>query len=84
MAKCPNCKKTMSWQEGLLDGGDAKGRYYCSPCRIYGPPEEARAIKKGRRLAQDKFKQDESYCMDPEITRLPCMVQIGILREWQK
>lgn len=79
--KCPECKTTMKWQEGLLsDSGRnmSVGRHYCMDCRIFKKPVESRAIRKGRRLAKDL---KGVHCMDKRITQYSATVQIGILRE---
>jgi hypothetical protein len=83
--KCPVCKEPMKWKEGLLDSSGGKdhtaGRYYCVPCRVSGKPQDGRAIKEGRKRA----KEFEGIpALDKRMLALPCMVQLGILRERQK
>lgn len=81
--KCPKCKATMKWQEGLLDDGTRDmtiGKHYCPACNIVGKTTESRAIKKGKRLAKGLIGV---HCMDKKITRHSSTIQIGILRAMQ-
>ena len=82
--KCPECKKTMKWQEGLLRDGHrnmTSGKYYCPDCNLYGKTKESKAVREGRKLAKELSKYP---AMHKEITKYPVAVQIGILRERQK
>ena len=82
--ECPECKRGMAWQEGLLGGsGDrdtTKGRYYCSRCRISMGSQESREIKKGRELAPELVGV---HAMSKKVTSHSCATQIGILRARQ-
>jgi len=82
--KCPECKKTMKWQEGLLDSSGSRdltvGKHYCPHCNIFAAKTESRAIKKGRRMAQDLVG---THAMDKKITSEKGATQIGILRARQ-
>jgi hypothetical protein len=82
--KCPDCNKTMQWQEGLLSDSGARnmevGRHYCPDCYLFASPEESRALKKGRRMAHSLVGV---HAMDKKITSNSVAVQIGILRERQ-
>ncbi len=79
--KCPECKKTMKWQEGLLVDGTRDmsfGRYYCLDCRIFAKSTESKGIRKGRKMAPELTGV---HCMDKKITSQSTASQIGILRE---
>lgn len=83
--KCPICKKTMEWKEGLLDAAGGRdmttGRYFCIPCRVNGKMMESRAVRKGKKKAKS-FEGIKA--LDKRMLALPQMVQLGILRERQK
>jgi hypothetical protein len=83
--KCPICKESMKWKEGLLDGAGCRdmttGRYYCIPCHVSGKMQDSRGIKEGRKRAKEFEGID---ALDKRILMLPPPVQIGILRERQK
>jgi len=82
--ECPECKRPMSWTEGLLSDSGVKdivvGRYSCLSCRLSEKPQESKGVSVGRVMAHDLVGVD---AMDKQITRLPTAVQIGILRERQ-
>ena len=81
---CPDCKKPMKWQEGLLDSSGARdmsvGRYYCPGCNLFAKQTESRGLRKGRKLAASL---KDVPAMDKRITKHSCGVQIGILRARQ-
>ena len=82
---CPECKKEMTWQEGLLpfEGGSrdmTKGKYSCMHCLIFVNAKESRATVKGRALAHGLVGVS---AMSKRITSQSCAEQIGLLRERQ-
>lgn len=82
--KCPECKKPMKWQEGLLTGSGERdmtvGRYYCSSCNLWSTQTESRGLRKGKKLAH---KLKGVHAMDKRITKHSLEVQLGILRAKQ-
>ena len=84
VSKCPKCKTSMLWQEGLLDDGGGRdmsvGRYYCTDCGIIGLPMPSNAVREGGELAD---KMVDVGAMDREITKRSVGSQLGILRARQ-
>ena len=86
--KCPECKGPMEWKvvHSLL--GAPSTTVFCSKCNLVGTGREAPQVAEGKELERSgkingKPIKDMA-AMDKRITRLPCDVQIGILRERQK
>lgn len=83
--KCPICKESMKWKEGLLTNTGGRdmtvGRYYCIPCHVSGKMQDSKGIKEGRKKAKEF---ENISAMDKRILRLSTAVQIGLLRERQK
>ena len=80
---CPECKKTMQWQEGLLVDGVrdmAIGKHYCLKCNIFSKSKESKGIRKGKKLAHGLIGV---HAMSKKITQHSVATQIGILRERQ-
>ena len=83
--KCPECKNSMKWIEGLLSNGVRDmnvGRYYCADCLLWSKESESNAIREGKRIGEMLPKNIS--CMDKRITSQSVPVQIGILRHLQR
>ncbi len=76
--RCPLCKGKLSWiTVRRLGAPSANG--ICPKCNIVLRGREAPEITRGKALEKGEMKG--VHCMDKRITRLPCDVQIGILRQ---
>ena len=78
--KCPACGGKIKFSSSTDD--TTKSGWSCSSCNafsfaVHDNPE----ITKGKRMSS---RFDKVHCMDKSITKLPCDVQIGILRERQR
>jgi len=82
--KCPECKKEMKWQEGLLTDSGSRdkevGRYYCMKCRIFARPKESKEVRKGRALAHELGVVNWN---DKRLLAQSASAQIGYFREIQ-
>ena len=85
--KCPECSGSISWKIVYNVWGAPTANGICRKCNIVFRGREAPEITKGKNMERHYKIGDtevkDMHCMDKRITRLPCNVQIGILRERQ-
>ncbi len=77
--QCPECKGPLSWKTVRNGLGAPTANSFCPKCNIVLRKREAPEITRGKQLERREMKG--IHCMDKRITRLPCDVQIGILRQ---
>lgn len=86
--KCPECKGLIEWIIVHNAWGAPTANGLCRKCNIHFRGREAPEVTKGKALEKsgeiDGKAVKDMHCMNKRITRLPCDVQIGILRERQK
>ncbi len=85
--ECPECKGKIEWKVVRSNLGSPQYNGHCSKCAIVFRDREAPQITEGKKLEREgeiKGKPiNKMTALDRRITRLPCDVQIGILRERQ-
>jgi len=86
--ECPECKGPISWKIVRDSFGTARTNGLCRNCNIVFRGREAPEIRRGINMERhgkdvDGTPYKDMYAMDKRITRLPCDVQIGILRARQ-
>ncbi len=82
--ECPECGGYLSWMV-VHELGAPMYNGLCGKCNIILRWREAPEISRGKALEKygeiDGTPVKDMKAMDKRITRLPCDVQIGILRE---
>lgn len=79
--KCPECGGRISWiTVTALGAPTVNGMCMNKKCNNVFRGRESPEITRGKEMAKEL---EGVSCMDKRITRLPCNVQIGILRARQ-
>lgn len=77
--ECPSCGGKLSWKIIVTSLGAPMANGMCPKCCIVLRGREAPEVTRGRQLENGELKGVSA--LSRRIMRLPCNVQIGILRE---
>lgn len=80
--ECPECHGEISWIIVRDEWGSPQANGHCGKCSLVFRNREAPEITEGMELEHSGSTKGIP-AMDERITRLPCDVQLGILRERQ-